>query len=436
MADAPTFQSNPYGSFDPSQWTNPYSQFYGKALPWPSSYAGWPTDATGNPIQKPPGMTLNSTPQQAAPAAAAPQQTGLHSAAYAAGRSAMYQAGKGYNDIPSSHGGQNAADAYASPLERPGDGWMSMAGRAAAAARPPGRGPRGGGRPPLTIKRFRCWPTRERSPRLARPCRRRPRAASRAPACCRASSPIGNRPRAGPARASRKTSTPSCAACRRRGNEAMAGSIMDLISAATGHPDPSIAIARALGQMPGQPGSAQGPQPLAGPQPSAGPPGGPAGPGGPPGASGGPPAPAQQQQQAPPQPQVYQTPPDLGSMFVQLMQHQQANEQFNRGMGMLAAGFAIPRDRASDDRRDERPERRRRRRSWATSSSCSRRASSSKTWRRTARRCQACSTRRASTRAMRRSSWPTRRSCRKSSRRKPASAAPRPGKHRCTRKRR
>jgi hypothetical protein len=126
----------------------------------------------------------------------------------------------------------------------------------------------------------------------------------------------------------------------------MAGSIMDLISAAAGHPDPSIAIARALGQMPGQPGSAQGPQPLAGPQPSAGPPGGPAGPGGPPGASGGPPA-QQQQQQAPPQPQVYQTPPDLGSMFVQLMQHQQANEQFNRGMGMLAAGFANPRDRAT-----------------------------------------------------------------------------------------
>jgi hypothetical protein len=72
MADAPTFQSNPYGSFDPSQWANPYSNFYGKALPWPSSYAGWPTDAMGNPIQKPPGMTLNSTPQQAAPAAAAP----------------------------------------------------------------------------------------------------------------------------------------------------------------------------------------------------------------------------------------------------------------------------------------------------------------------------------------------------------------------------
>jgi hypothetical protein len=32
-------------------------------------------------------------------------------------------------------------------------------------------------------------------------------------------------------------------------------------------------------------------------------------------------------------------------MFVQLMQKQQSNEMFNRGMGMLAAGFAQPRDR-------------------------------------------------------------------------------------------
>ena len=34
-------------------------------------------------------------------------------------------------------------------------------------------------------------------------------------------------------------------------------------------------------------------------------------------------------------------------MFVQLMQRQQANEGFNRGLGMLAAGFAAPRDRAT-----------------------------------------------------------------------------------------
>ena len=64
MADTPTFQPNPYANFDPSQWTNPYSQYAGKALPWPSSYSGWPTNALGQPIQPPPGMTLNSSPQQ------------------------------------------------------------------------------------------------------------------------------------------------------------------------------------------------------------------------------------------------------------------------------------------------------------------------------------------------------------------------------------
>ena len=42
-----------------------------------------------------------------------------------------------------------------------------------------------------------------------------------------------------------------------------------------------------------------------------------------------------------------QTPPDLGQMFVQLMQRQQADQGFNRGLGMLAAGFAQPRDRAT-----------------------------------------------------------------------------------------
>jgi hypothetical protein len=69
MADTPTFDPNPYANFDPSQWTNPYSNFYGRALPWPSSYAGAPTDAMGRPIAAPPGMTLNSAPAQPQPAA-------------------------------------------------------------------------------------------------------------------------------------------------------------------------------------------------------------------------------------------------------------------------------------------------------------------------------------------------------------------------------
>ena len=65
MADDTSNKPYPF-QFDPSQWTNPYSNFYGKALPWPSSYAGTPTNALGQPIQspQPQGMTLNSTPAQ------------------------------------------------------------------------------------------------------------------------------------------------------------------------------------------------------------------------------------------------------------------------------------------------------------------------------------------------------------------------------------
>ena len=126
----------------------------------------------------------------------------------------------------------------------------------------------------------------------------------------------------------------------------MPGSILDLLAAAMGHPDPADQIAARLGQMPGQPGSPQGPQPLAGAVPPAGPPAGP--PGGGPGASGpSPGAPPGGAAPAPPTPQVMQTPPDLGQMFVQLMQRQQADQGFNRGLGMLAAGFAQPRDRAA-----------------------------------------------------------------------------------------
>ena len=73
MADDTSNKPYPF-QFDPSQWTNPYSNFYGKALPWPSSYAGTPNNALGQPIQPPQGMTLNSTPQQ--PQAAAPASQG------------------------------------------------------------------------------------------------------------------------------------------------------------------------------------------------------------------------------------------------------------------------------------------------------------------------------------------------------------------------
>jgi hypothetical protein len=70
MASVPTYMPNPYGNFDPSQYTNPYSSFQNSGIPFPASYAGWPTDANGNPIQPPQGMTLNSSPAQPAPAPA------------------------------------------------------------------------------------------------------------------------------------------------------------------------------------------------------------------------------------------------------------------------------------------------------------------------------------------------------------------------------
>ena len=126
--------------------------------------------------------------------------------------------------------------------------------------------------------------------------------------------------------------------------------LFDLIQGAMGRPDPSMQLRAAINPLAGVPAS-----------------GAPTGPAGPPGASGGPAAPTGstpgirvvtppdgppggppggQQPQQPPQPMATQTPPDLGSMFVQLMQRQQANEGFNRGLGMLAAGFAQPRDRA------------------------------------------------------------------------------------------
>lgn len=74
--DSAKLQLNPMGNFDSSQWTNPYSSYYGKALPWPSSYFGTPNNALGQPIAPPtPGMTLNSSPvqqQAAAPTGISP----------------------------------------------------------------------------------------------------------------------------------------------------------------------------------------------------------------------------------------------------------------------------------------------------------------------------------------------------------------------------
>ena len=37
--------------FSQDQWTNKYSPYKNKGIPWPASYVGTPTDAHGNPIQ-------------------------------------------------------------------------------------------------------------------------------------------------------------------------------------------------------------------------------------------------------------------------------------------------------------------------------------------------------------------------------------------------
>jgi hypothetical protein len=72
MVDQTTSQpQNPYALFDPTQWSNAYSNYNNQALPWPSRYAGLPTNSMGQPIALPAGTTLNSAPAQ--PPAAAPQ---------------------------------------------------------------------------------------------------------------------------------------------------------------------------------------------------------------------------------------------------------------------------------------------------------------------------------------------------------------------------
>jgi hypothetical protein len=71
-----TYQpQNPYALFSPDQWSNEFSLFKGAALPWPSSYTGYPMDAMGNPITPQAGSGIPDYAQwqanQAAPAPAA-----------------------------------------------------------------------------------------------------------------------------------------------------------------------------------------------------------------------------------------------------------------------------------------------------------------------------------------------------------------------------
>jgi hypothetical protein len=111
-------------------------------------------------------------------------------------------------------------------------------------------------------------------------------------------------------------------------------SILDLIRSATGQPDINQQLAAAVGQAPGQPGSSQGPQPLAGASPGGG-------------ADAGPPTAGAPPAGAPPQPQAYTSSPDMTQLYLKFAQQQHADDMFNRGLAGVAAGFAPSWDRSA-----------------------------------------------------------------------------------------
>jgi hypothetical protein len=137
MASVPTYDPNPYANFDPSQWSNPYSNFQNSAIPFPASYAGWPTDANGNPIRMPPGMTLNSSPAApppAPPSAAPPTpqgvtqynstgQFGQQAVPYASPGNPVAQ--PGFNAGGLTSGGQAAAPQAPMPQQAAGPGGLT-----------------------------------------------------------------------------------------------------------------------------------------------------------------------------------------------------------------------------------------------------------------------------------------------------------------------
>lgn len=116
--------------------------------------------------------------------------------------------------------------------------------------------------------------------------------------------------------------------------------LFDMLMAVSGRPTDAQLMA-GLGQAPGQPGSnAPGPVPGAAPAGQAGGGAPPTQQGAPPAAQGAPQgqgAPAATMPGGQPAPTAFQSPSDLGQMYLQLAQRQQAEEGFNRGLGLLAA---------------------------------------------------------------------------------------------------
>ena len=101
---------DPNALFSSDQWLNQFSNFSNAALPWPSSYAGTPTDAMGRPIQsfvdatnaaqqqyqqqlaaynsqpQTPGTTLNSQLPQSSTSTTGRTQPGSAAGAFRRGR--------------------------------------------------------------------------------------------------------------------------------------------------------------------------------------------------------------------------------------------------------------------------------------------------------------------------------------------------------------
>ena len=122
----------------------------------------------------------------------------------------------------------------------------------------------------------------------------------------------------------------------------MPGTIMDALATLAGRPDPSMQLMAYLNQAPGQAGG--GPAIAGAPAPSQGQGGGgapipaqgaPQAGQGPPQGQGG--APAATMPNGQPAPQAFQSPSDLGQMYLAMAQRQQASENFNRGLGLFAA---------------------------------------------------------------------------------------------------
>ena len=299
MADLSNVQFNPQDPdalFSPDQWTNAYSQFSGKALPWPSSYTGYPTDAMGNYINPQAGSGIPNYAQwqagQAAQPAATPGTT-INS------MPAQSQAdtGTGLDDVLGAMGmtqfGQQMADKGISQRDIAGliglPGAQNIMGPQQAAPQAAPAPPSNNLAYPQVLSML-ANPGKVTTPGANVPV-----------------SPTSAQPSSGALQSFMQNFKPAQsgpgAGFQQNFSKTLKGmgywrrtmGLFDALQGMMGRPDPSQQLYAALGQGPGQPGNP------AGAQPGQAPPGAPNAGGGPPGAAAG--------------PQVYQSPPDLAQAY-------------------------------------------------------------------------------------------------------------------------